>query len=168
MSSWVRPQYEEIQYAVDRLSKDGRKGAVNEAAKLLQVTRDTIWQYMGLSVHHMPRKIRPAEWVLLKRVSDAVVHNNTCLDMAVVNAKTVYMAIDEGIDICTSMAGGLADVIIAAGMVNEYDSLKCCANCKSRSDDENGCKKGRIVLAEEVCKEWEYDGRNYNDRDIKL
>jgi hypothetical protein len=121
MSNWVRPQYEEIQYAVDCLSKDGRKGAISEAANLLSVTRETITQYMGLSKHERPRRIRPAEWLLLKAVANANVHGKTCLEMAIINAKTVYMAIEEGVEISSSVAGSLADAIIAVGMVESVN-----------------------------------------------
>ncbi len=51
----------------------------------------------------------------------------------------------------------------------DVNDLKCCANCKDgRQHPMECCGKGRTVLQDEVCDEWQTDNAKYENRRIDI
>lgn len=56
-----------------------------------------------------------------------------------------------------------------AKLLEDISDMECCANCKfGRQHTDGCCTKGRIVLQDEVCKEWGFDCATHENRDINL
>ena len=54
-------------------------------------------------------------------------------------------------------------------LLEDINDMKCCANCMFGGQRTDGCyAEGRVVLQDQVCKEWKFDCATHENRDINL